>query len=34
MLKLVCFGDSITARKEGLDTPMLTTKLARQFGRF
>lgn len=34
MLKLVCFGDSITARKEGLDTPMLTTKLAEQVDGF
>jgi isoamyl acetate esterase len=34
MLKLVCFGDSITARKEGLDTPMLTTKLAGQLDGF
>ncbi|QDP41578.1 SGNH/GDSL hydrolase family protein [Radiobacillus deserti] len=34
MLKLVCFGDSITARKEGLDTPMLTTKLAEQLDNF
>lgn len=30
MLKLVCFGDSITARKEGLDAPVLTTKLSEQ----
>lgn len=29
MLKLVCFGDSITARNEGLLNPMLTTKLAK-----
>lgn len=28
MLKVVCFGDSITARKEGFDKPMLTSKLA------
>lgn len=34
MLKLVCFGDSITARKEGLDKPMLTTKLAEQLDGF
>lgn len=30
MLKLVCFGVSITARKEGLAKPMLTTKLDSQ----
>jgi isoamyl acetate esterase len=34
MVKLVCFGDSITARKEGMGTPMLTTKLAKQLDRF
>ncbi|GAA0499719.1 SGNH/GDSL hydrolase family protein [Salinibacillus aidingensis] len=34
MEKLVCFGDSITARKEGYDTPMLTTKLAVQLEGF
>ncbi|MFG6115753.1 GDSL-type esterase/lipase family protein [Halobacillus sp. MO56] len=34
MLKLVCFGDSITARKEGRATPMLTTKLAEQVDGF
>lgn len=28
MLKLVCFGDSISARKEEFTKPMLTTKLA------
>ncbi|MRG85919.1 SGNH/GDSL hydrolase family protein [Salinibacillus xinjiangensis] len=28
MRKLVCFGDSITARNEGMPQPMLTTKLA------
>ncbi|WP_117170254.1 GDSL-type esterase/lipase family protein [Paraliobacillus sediminis] len=34
MLKLVCFGDSIMARKEGLDTPMLTTKLGERLDSF
>lgn len=28
MLKMVCFGDSLTARKEGFDNPMLTSKLS------
>lgn len=28
MLKVVCFGDSLTARKEGFEKPMLTSKLA------
>ncbi|TFD94378.1 SGNH/GDSL hydrolase family protein [Jeotgalibacillus sp. R-1-5s-1] len=28
MRKLVCFGDSITARQEGFSEPMLTTKLS------
>lgn len=28
MLRMVCFGDSITARKEGFDKPMLTSKLS------
>lgn len=28
MPKIVCFGDSITARKEGFDKPMLTSKLS------
>ncbi len=27
MLKLVCFGDSITARKEGLDTPRYLSQM-------
>jgi lysophospholipase L1-like esterase len=30
MPKLVCFGDSLTARNEGYHTPMLTTKLSKQ----
>lgn len=28
MLRMVCFGDSLTARKEGFDKPMLTSKLS------
>lgn len=28
MPKIVCFGDSITARKEGFDKPLLTSKLS------
>src|SRR5699024_4795974 len=34
MLTLVCFGDSITARKEGLATPILTTKISEQLDDF
>ncbi|MGP4074707.1 SGNH/GDSL hydrolase family protein [Halobacillus sp. K22] len=34
MKKLVCFGDSLTARNEGFDQPMLTTKLAKQFNQY
>ncbi|RDW18218.1 esterase [Oceanobacillus arenosus] len=30
MVKIVCFGDSITARKEGFSNPMLTAKLENQ----
>lgn len=34
MLKMVCFGDSLTARKEGFDKPMLTSKLSSILGNF
>ncbi|MBH0229386.1 GDSL-type esterase/lipase family protein [Halobacillus yeomjeoni] len=34
MARLVCFGDSITARREGFSTSMLTTKLAEQLETF
>ncbi|SET37637.1 Lysophospholipase L1 [Salinibacillus kushneri] len=34
MLRLVCFGDSITARKEGCSKPMLTTKLSSELENF
>ncbi|WP_456277001.1 GDSL-type esterase/lipase family protein [Bacillus sp. AK128] len=34
MLKLVCFGDSITARKEGSKTPLLTSMLSEQLTGF
>jgi len=34
MKKLVCFGDSLTARKEGFEKPMLTTKLAEQLNQY
>ncbi|MCP3031530.1 SGNH/GDSL hydrolase family protein [Halobacillus sp. A1] len=34
MLKLVCFGDSITAGTQGLSKPMLTTKLAEHLKEF
>ncbi|WP_430787557.1 SGNH/GDSL hydrolase family protein [Virgibacillus flavescens] len=33
-MKLVCFGDSITARNEGLRQPMLTLKLAKKLDGF
>ncbi|WP_232824307.1 GDSL-type esterase/lipase family protein [Paraliobacillus zengyii] len=32
--KLVCFGDSITARHEGFDEPMLTVKLAAKLANY
>ncbi len=34
MKTLVCFGDSLTARKEGFEEPMLTTKLAKQLQQY
>ncbi|MGQ4668694.1 SGNH/GDSL hydrolase family protein [Metabacillus halosaccharovorans] len=34
MVKLVCFGDSITIRKEGLSKPILTSKLASKLENF
>ncbi|MGP4070010.1 SGNH/GDSL hydrolase family protein [Halobacillus sp. B29] len=34
MKTFVCFGDSLTARKEGFEEPMLTTKLAKQLNQY